>query len=483
MVILMASCKEKNEKSIEKKTNLQPKISAFFESVKTPADIPDVLQLSIEEAILGFKTPAIQSASIANYNDNWILIGGRKGGLHSMDNDPPAFNKSKANDSIWVINLNNKTSVGVPVPTIYARELSATSQQYYQVADKLYLSGGFTRENMSTDTVNNYTSDMFFEIDLPSLISYVNSQGTSPAVNQVFTKTIQSPYMQVTGGEMMVVNDNFYIIGGQNYQGAYIPGNTGAYTNAIRKFNLSNANGKWQLTDTLTLLDLENLHRRDFNMTETVMYGNDSIGAVIYGGVFTKNDLAFRNPVYINGMVNGTPNISVDTSFVQKTNLYTSAKVQAAMLYNNKGWLYNHTSFLGGISYLTLKPGADSLSMPDIGNELPFSNLISSFLTDGEFYSIEKVQIPPKEILPTYLGTNASFFAVNGFALEGHPEILDINKIFANADDNQPVLIGYLYGGIVSSVPNTTTPNGHVSTSINRKVYQVFMTIKLPGSN
>ncbi|TVZ14655.1 hypothetical protein [Maribacter sp. MAR_2009_72] len=479
IVLFTLGCKENKTKQVQIKNNLQLHVAAHSEKAKIDDEVPDVFQVSVREAELNFKIPAFQSAAVAKYDGKWLLIGGRTVGLHSLDNDPPAFRKDKANDSIWVIDLESQQSIGVPVPKEYGRNLSATSQQYYQVNEKLYLAGGFTVKD--TSAVNNWTSDLFFEIDLPSLIDYVTNNATIP-LEQVFTKVIQNPYVQVTGGEMMVVNNNFYIIGGQNYQQAYVPGYTGVYTNAIRKFSLLNNNGIWQLSDTLTLEDSENLHRRDFNMTETVMYGNDSIGAVIYGGVFTNNEMAYRHPVYINGLVSGIPTIEIDTSFHQKTNLYTGAKIQAALFYNDKGWFYNHTTFLGGISYMTLKPGADSLSVPEMGNELPFSNVISSFLTDGEFYSIEKVQLPPNEILPTYLGTNATFFAKPGFALKGHPEILDLNKIFNNIDFNQPVSIGYMYGGILSPVPNTFTSNGHMSTSTNKKLYEVFMTMKIPGS-
>ncbi|WP_396637466.1 hypothetical protein [Maribacter sp. R77961] len=457
-------------------------LATHLKMTKESKEVPDLFQVSIQDYNIDFKIPALQSAAVGNYNDNWILIGGRKEGLHSMDNDPPAFNTLKANDSIWVVNLESRTCVGVPVPNIYARNLSATSQEYYQVNDKLYIAGGFTVKD--TAQVSDWTSDMFFEIDIPSLVDYVGSAGATPALDQVFTKSIQSNFVQVTGGEMMVANNNFYIIGGQNYTGAYIPGNTGKYTNAIRKFNLLQVNGIWQLTDTLSVVDSVNLHRRDFNMTEIMTTEEvDSVGAVIYGGVFTKKDLAFRNPVYISGLVSGNLDVEVDTTFLQRTNLYTGAKVQAAIVITDQGSFINHTTFLGGISYMTLNPGTDSLSVPETGNELPFSNVITSFLTDGSSYSIEKVQLPPNEILPTYLGTNATFFPKAGFAMEGHPALLDLNRIFNNSNADKSVSIGYLYGGIKSPVPNTITSNGHRSTSVNNKLYEVFMTMKLPGSD
>ena len=102
------------------------KLGAYTEGVQ------DFIQLSLTPVDLNFDIPDLQSAAFATYNDEWVLIGGRKSGLHSMGKDPVAFQKLTANDSIWVINLENQTSVGYPIPEDYKRYLSAGSMLHYQ---------------------------------------------------------------------------------------------------------------------------------------------------------------------------------------------------------------------------------------------------------------------------------------------------------------------------------------------------------------
>lgn len=209
--------------------NWHQEIARISELAKVDSSVSDFVQMTLVPDTLGFYLPAIQSPVAAHSNGVWVLFGGRKAGLHSMNNNPPAFNTLQANDSIWVVDLANQQSMGVPVPPSYFKYLAASSQQYFQDGDLLYVNGGFTFSDSSSTLVSNWTSDAFFEINVPSLIQYVTTGGTSPALDQVFTKFLRDPYLQVTGGEMIESNGNFYIVGGHNYQGAYQPGKTGKY--------------------------------------------------------------------------------------------------------------------------------------------------------------------------------------------------------------------------------------------------------------
>src|SRR6185436_10499814 len=357
---------------------------------------------------------------------------------------PPPFASTGANDSIWVVNVQNSVVIGVPTPLIYSNFLSATNQQFYQVGNYLYICGGFTKQ-YSSNTQYNWTSDRFFEIYLPALLQYVLSGATSPPLNQVFTKVIQNPFVQVTGGSMIVVNNNYYLVGGQNYQGTYTRGNTGTYTNAIRKFNLSYVQNQWTISNTSSVIDAVNLHRRDLNLVPVIADGMDSLRAVIYGGVFTSNGSAYLNPVYISGLVYGAPVIKVDT-MQQKVNQYNCASVSIAA--NNVMFLYNQSAFLGGISYMKYDTSSQQLVVGDNGMPMPFSNLISSMFTDGQNFSNEDDQLPPQYMLPAYIGSDAIFFPLTQYLMNGYTDILDIDKIFSG--NTPPIFIGYMYGGILS---------------------------------
>lgn len=476
LLFLNHACSPKNEAEKAEAippTALQQKALDLFDMPGSDSLPQDFIQTSLEEIPLNFPIPAIQSPVSAMYDGKWILFGGRKAGLHNMNNDPPAFPNRQVNDSIWVIDPVNQTSQGIQLPARYFKYLTASSQQYFQDGETLYVVGGFTFSD-STSKVSNWTSDFFHEINLPNLIQYVTSQGQSPSLDQVITKEIEDPFLQVTGGEMIVSNGNFYIVGGQNYVGAYIPGNNGIYTSAIKKFQISQSGSGWALSDTLTVRDTVNLHRRDYNLAEVITPDADSLAAVVYGGVFTKNGLGYRSPIYLSGLASGAPQTTVDQETLQKVNLYSSAKIQSIMAFGD--YRVNRVALLGGITYMAYNPDSNALVVPDFFNALPFSNLISSYYTNGEDETVELVQLPPNELMPGYLGANAIFFPLPELLYGNSISIIDLNKVFPDPVTG-PVLVGYFYGGIESPVPNTTTPGGNYSTKTNSKLYGVYFTM------
>ncbi len=434
----------------------------------------NIFRFTVEPPLgLNFKKPGLQACATATYNNQWIFIGGRKAGFHSLDGSPPPFRTTSANDSIWIIDQIHQTSVGIPLPSVYAKYLMCTNSLYAQVGDFLYMCGGYT---VSADTLPtfNWTSDRFFEINLPNLVAYVNSGGSTPALNQVFTKVIQSPYVQVTGGVMLVVNNNYYLVGGQNYAGVYSSGNTGAYTNAVRKFNVTNTGGTWNISDTLSVIDPVNLHRRDLNVVPVIAYGPDSIRAMIYGGVFTPNGLGYRNPVLISGLAAGTPSISVDT-LQQKVNQYDCATAKLA--YKNPGIEFNITALLGGISLMQYDTATQKLVAGDNGIPMPFSKIISYMFTDGEQVFHEFIQLPPDDpFMPGYLGSDAFFKPLPQYIMDGTNDIIDLAKVFPATGR---VLIGYMYGGIQSPQPSTFSVNKSITTSANSFIYSVYIEIPL----
>lgn len=460
--------KEQTENKLEQATPLEK----FIAAANSNKESLNLFQFNIETDTLSFKIPALQSCATATYNGLWIFIGGRKAGLHGFTNSPPPFKTVTANDSIWVVDLQNATVTGVPVPTIYASYLSATNQANYQVGDNLYLCGGYTALSKGSTSFNT-TSDYFFEINLPALVQYVQSGGATPVLNQVFTKVIQSPYVQVTGGQMMVVNNNYYLIGGQNYNGVYTVGLNGQYTNAIRKFTLDSSNNVWSIADTASLMDTVNLHRRDLNLVPVIANGNDSILATIYGGVFTKKDLAYLNPVYISGLDAGKPAIKADT-VQQKVNQYSCATISVG--YKNENIIYNQSAFLGGITYMQYDTAEQKLVIGDGISAMPFSNLISSMFTDGSTFSYEDVQLPPQQMLPGYLGSNATFFPLPQYLMDNNSNVLDLKKIFGNST-TESVFIGYMYGGIQSDAATSFSPVKSFKTYANTTLYKVFISM------
>jgi hypothetical protein len=416
-----------------------------------------------------FPMPALHSFVSASYNGLWLFIGGKKNGFHGTSNNPPPFRAITANDSIWVVDFAGQKSWAVPVPTAYYYALTASNSAFCQSANSLYLCGGFTRDSTSSP-VFNATSNMFIEFDLAGLVQYVQSGGSAPALSQVITKAVNSPYVQVTGGELLKVNSNFYLIGGQNYNSAYSSGVTGIYTNAVRRFALQQSSGTWVIADTASVVDPVNLHRRDLNVVPYSINGHQS--AILYGGVFTPQDQAYLNPVDISGLETGQVKVRVD-SMQQQVNQYACAK--ATLSFGSKFPVI--TAFFGGITYQEYDPKSGKLVIGDGGVPMPFSNLISMSFQYSSFLPVEYIQLPPAApLLPAYLGANARFIPLPQYTLNNHPNMLDGNKIVNNLSDSSSVMIGYIYGGIISLGPTSgTTAKGYVATYANPRLYQVYL--------
>ncbi|MFL5765263.1 MAG: hypothetical protein ACJ77K_15070 [Bacteroidia bacterium] len=464
MLFTGCSSEPENKTETAKTDSTKTVLPAYFDSLKAPGQF---LTISLQPAP-AFKLPAIHSFASAVYNGYWILIGGMKTGFHGTSNLPPPFPSSVANDSIWVISVADGRTWGVPVPAVYANYLSVTNPAAFQNQQFLNFCGGYTRQSGASKNFD-CTSDRFFQINLANLITYVQSGGASPSLDQVIPVVAQSPYVQVTGGEMFATNRWIYIVGGQNYNTTYSTGVTGLYTNAIRRFTLQSMGGvNFKVVDTASYMDPVNLHRRDFTLAPVVTTDGKA-SAVLYGGVFTKNDMAYRNPVYISGWETGAVSIRPDAAQLN-FNQYACAVLPMWVNSGNPTYL----AFLGGISYQIYDPASKTIVTGDHGMPMPFSNVISVVTTDGLSYSQEGVQIPPQQpLMPGYLGSNAQFFPLSQYLDNTYTNMINLIKVFPTAP-TQPVVVGYMFGGIRSDGPTSgTTPHGHVNTYPNPVLYSV----------
>lgn len=453
----------------ESTAKAKPKIDALqLKSLKTSdTAISAPIYYTFEPLQLNCTIPALQSFVFAQANGYWIFIGGEKKGFHGTDNDPPPFKAKVANDSMWVVDPLGQRSWSVVVPSSLATVLSATNAAYTQNGQSLYICGGYTRSDTIATNFNT-TSNTFLEINLSALIGYVQTGGTANPLSSVITKQIQSPYVQVTGGALLQFGNYFYLVGGQNYNSTYSSATTGNYTNAIRRFSLQQVGDTWMIGDTASLIDPVNLHRRDMNVV--MGPGSNNFDAVLYGGVFTKSDLAYRNAVFIGGLASGNPTISID-SLEQAANQYTCAFAS----YATSAYSLVFTSFFGGISYEIYNKDSGKLVIGDHGVPMPFSNIVSTVVSDGVNGSNELLQYPPGgPLLPGYIGANAAFIPVPQFEVQNKRGLLDLDKI--NADSTYKCHIGYLFGGIVSEGPTSgTTPERFVPTYANPVLYKVYL--------
>lgn len=175
-------------------------------------------------------------------------------------------------------------------------QLSSTNIEFHQEGNYLYMIGGY---GYNAATAARKTFENLTAIDVPALINAVIN-GT--AITSYF-RQISDAQFAVTGGHLKKINGTFYLIGGNKFDGNYNPmGNptyTQVYTDAIRKFNLTDNGTTITINHLPTITDATNLHRRDYNAVQQIL-PNGAEGITVFSGVFQPTiDLPFLNSVTI----------------------------------------------------------------------------------------------------------------------------------------------------------------------------------------
>ncbi len=383
-----------------------------------------------------------------------LLIGGIIGGFHGLSQEGGAFTTQKANKSIWVINLSDYSYSELllnPNDPFYL-QFTSSNMQFCRDGDILYIVGGYGVKNVN-DAQSDYTFDKIVSVQVSEMIRQVELQGNGDAKKAILD-TASSPFIQVTGGELVKVADAFYLMFGQNYGGVYQPGQTGNYTNSVRKFRFQNG----QITDTGSYINEAILHRRDIPVAPVIQQSGTFYAA--FGGVFTSDDNGYANPVYIN--INKDSFSARQDTLIQKTNQYKCAKVS----FYNPLTDANTIVLLGGIGRYQYNTTTHQWEDGDDGAKLPFVKTITQMIfKDGVMK--QYIQIPPLyPELPDFVGANAMFLANTSFSYSDSEEIIDHGKLPAGISS-----VGILYGGIKSLRPTSSTI---YPTSINTTIYEVF---------
>lgn len=377
--------------------------------------------------------PALQGASFAQLHGKWLFIGGRTNGLHGFDSNTQNFPPEYQNRDVIVIEPRTgrvwTRSLDDPgISQVATDALTSTSQQFLQQGKRLYIIGGY---GVDSATGKSTTFDTLTQIDVQGLIkAVVNGGPIAPRIRQV-----HDPRFQVTGGGLGAIGKRDYLVMGQKYLGDYTTNNAGAiqiYTNAIRSFQINSRSLMLGIRNYQSIIDPVNFHRRDFSMSPTILT-NGQPGLTVYGGVFTPEGLAYREPVTIQG--HGRPPII--SSFKQSFNLYHAPTIP---IYDARSRTMN-TTFLGGISLDTYDPATGKIT-PD--PNLPFVNTISTLRRDSHGNYQEFIM--PNQ-LPGLLGANAQFLP-SLKAPRYSNGVIRFNAI------HRPTVVGTMYGGILAQQPN-----------------------------
>ncbi len=397
--------------------------------------------------------PGLQSFAWGKTKDGkWILIGGRRDGLHlrsPFDSFDPAFN----NKDIFLVDVKNQQVWSVPLsslPTSIQEQLQSTNMQFYQRDSILYIVGGY---GYSASAADHITFPYLTAIHVDSL-AYAIMNGLPI---QPYFRQIQDSRMQVTGGQMGYLDSVFYLCGGQVFMGRYNPmgGPTFSqqYVEEIRKFKIVDTQDTLYITDYTTILDPANLHRRDYNMVPQI-FPDGTKGFTMFTGVFQHNaDLPFLNSVDV--FPNGYQ--------VVNHNLYLSHYHSAKIAVYDSIYNTMHTVFFGGIAQYYLDDNGNLVK----NDSVPFVRTISR-VTRFPNWQLQEYKIGE---MPDLIGASAEFIPVSNDTLFIHGEIIHLNRIPSDTS----VLVGYIVGGIRSTAPNIFWTNDGTQSSASSTIYAVYL--------
>lgn len=440
----------------------------------TPILSGDKLPFKVQLETAEFALPnGIHSGVSAVYGGKWLLLAGRTNGLHGFDSPTDNFPPQQQNSMVYVVDPEKRTvffkSLYDPSSLLTQAQidlLTVTSPQSYQDGKFLYMTGGY---GVNTSTGDFSTKDALTAINIPKLMEWVldtrNEKNANIAIRQIF-----NPLFQVTGGYMTKGADGLtLLIFGQNFTGFYTDSSNGAYLQQVNRFYIKNDGNNLSIIplDPEPLVQDPNYRRRDLNVVPIVLkrHGHLEYSFVALSGVFTEATGIWTVPVMITAK--GIPSMAnpLDSStFKQGMNNYVSATVG---LFSKKHKA-SYTLLLGGISYGYYQNGQFQTD-----SEFPFINQVttikidkhkkfSQYLMDAEYPLIYSTGSNPGN--PLLFGAGAEFIPTNIETYKNGVIKLDELK-------KKKVLIGYVVGGIASSLPNTNTRSDSTASSYIFKVY------------
>lgn len=416
--------------------------------------------VGLQVADMGSATlPTLQSYAVGSYNGEWIFVAGRTNGLHNFTNDgllnfPPAFQ----NQDIWVIDPTTKQTWSRSITTsdlstTAMNSLSATSTEFVQNGNTLYVAGGYLYASGTFTTYNTLTA-----LDLPGVVDWVKN-GSSSLASQVRQTTDST--VQVTGGRMDLVNGKTFLSFGQDFEGPYTPGANGVYTQQVRSFTINDSGGNLSISDVSASTADPSFRRRDMNIVPIVTSGSSGPALVALSGVFTVTGGAWTVPVEISG--SGIPTMADPNNpatFKQGMNNYAAPSI---VLYSQTRD-ENNIVVLGGIS---LQTNVSGTFVTD--NEMPFTSQATSIVrnSDGVYSQYYLGDVYPDIIdestgNPLLFGAGAEFLRNPDLALVDGAIDLDVLT--------SETMLGWVFGGIAAQQAN----DGR--TAASNELFEVWYT-------
>ncbi len=423
-------------------------------NVTVTTGLPSITLVPVNSSAL----PALRDPVVAASAGNWLILSGSTGGFHDFNRDFIT--------SIYVYNPSTAQIYSMSVsstnlPVAVKKQLTSSDNQFLQDGDTLYIIGGFyTPDNVVWTTLNTITA-----INVPGMINAIINNNTNLASFVTYNTSI--PQFQVTGGQLGKIGNYFYLTFGQDCEGSNYCVPTQTYTNSIYQFSADPTLSSISIVNTVTHGDLDGSgwRRRDYTLVPFMSGSTQTLFAM--GGPFTPGINAF---VWTNG-INFSANIQANSNFInQQANQYLSPSLP--MYSANANTTYVAT--FSGLSNLYW--GASGLVND---TTTPYGNILDLISSDGSGNVQEYANLQPMcsgQPLPSclYMGLAAHFIPVaNNYDSRS---ILQLDQL----PQNSSTLVGYVYGGLISTVQNIfVTPD---PTSATNKVYAVYVTPSGSGS-
>lgn len=431
----------------------------------------DSLPFRIRLELADFQMPiGVQTYVHAIYRDKFLMVTGRIDGLHGfVPNSTENFPTSAQNTNVIVVDpIAKKTYIRslLDLSSGLTREqidlLSVTAAQGYQKGDTLYIGGGYGYNSAigQFDTKNALTA-----IDVPGLIHWVidpyPGETAAEHIRQIF-----DDLFKVTGGYMNQVDDDpTLLIFGHQFNGYYsgpppTPPIHQLYTEQVIRFIIHDDGVNLSFTPlpSIPAVPDPNYRRRDLNVLPVVKRVRKKLknSFVELSGVFTPTTGVWTVPVEITA--DGIPTMAdpnLPGTFKQGMNNYDCACF--GMFSEKTGDMY--ILLLGGMSYgfFTETPQGLVFTTDD---GIPFISQTSTvridkrgkfsqyFMRAGGFPAILSSTVNPGNTL--LFGSECEVFFLSNVKRYAN-DIVKFDSI------KKPTLIGYVIGGIQSTMGNTTS--------------------------
>lgn len=395
-----------------------------------------------------------QSFAVGQANGKWLVIGGRTDGLHRRQPFASFDTNGQPNELLVIDPVSKqKWTANLSILPIAIQEaLKATNIDFIQNNNQLYLIGGYGYSNTLGDhtTFNTLTAIAVSE----TIAAIVSNNNYSNYIRQTSNSIFQN-----TGGQLEKINDSYYLIGGQDFQGRYNPmgpthgpGFTQTYSNQIRKFNILDNGTLLGVNNISIITDSVNLHRRDYNALPQIL-PNLSQGITAYSGVFQQNvDLPYLNAVTIDSL-----SYIVNNNFNQYYNHYHCANIPLYSASRNE----MHALFFGGIAQYY-----DSLGILVQDNNVPFVKTIARVTRDVNG-TLAEYKLPIE--MPALLGAGAEFIYRDNLPVYTNG-VIKMDELSADS-----TVLGYIYGGINSSAKNIFWINDGSQSASSANIYKVTL--------